>query len=78
MFDFILLRSFDCLQLRVTCKDYRKDVDYNIKQTHSPIYLTSVFNFLKQTAFNLHCHVLKASFRKLHPQPQSVPPVGCE
>ena len=38
----------------------------------------SKFNSMKETAFNSHQPVLKASLRKFHPQPQGSLATGCE
>jgi hypothetical protein len=48
------------------------------EQTHYLVYLTSKFNFMNETAFNLHLPLIKAGFRKSHSHLQRTSPLGCE
>lgn len=59
-------------------KGYTKPMDSNNKQTHHLINLSSKYNFMKETAFNLQRKVLKSGFRKFHPQPQESSSCGFE
>jgi hypothetical protein len=45
--DFERLRSYDRLKLRTEGKGYREYVEYNIRETHYLINITSNVNFME-------------------------------